>query len=150
MNKCVVFLVLLYAQIMVAPSVWHAHRAGLWYPGNSSELLSLLVKLDHVAQNLYATSQKSTVQGLIAPHAALQYSGAVAAAVYRLVPQTIKRVVIMAPSHFLPLEGCALPLFTTYRTVLGETVHWIHLLYKILHNCQPVHLIMTLSFLNMP
>lgn len=62
-------------------------------------------------------------KGLIAPHAGYVYSGPVAGSAFRqLAPwrQAIARVVLLGPSHFVPLRGLALSSATTFATPLGD------------------------------
>jgi hypothetical protein len=58
---------------------------------------------------------------LVVPHAGWAYSGAVAAAAYRLLPAgSFGRVVVLAPSHHGAFGGYALDDARAYRTPLGE------------------------------
>jgi hypothetical protein len=62
-------------------------------------------------------------QAIIAPHAGYVYSGPVAASVYaRLAPArgVVTRVVLVGPSHRVPLDGLALPDATAFATPLGR------------------------------
>ncbi|MCL5744154.1 MAG: AmmeMemoRadiSam system protein B [Acidobacteria bacterium] len=91
-----------------------------WFPSAPGELSKLL-------DQAFATAAKRTgsapprqrLLGLIAPHAALPYSGAVAAAAYRLLDHP-KNVIVLAISHSRPLKGITAPLLTAYATPLGE------------------------------
>lgn len=59
-------------------------------------------------------------KALIVPHAGYKYSGSVAAAGYRLLnKKKIKRVIVLAPSHAVAMQGVALPFFDRYVTPLG-------------------------------
>jgi hypothetical protein len=61
-------------------------------------------------------------KALIAPHAGYVYSGPVAASGFaRLAParERIRRVVLLGPSHFVPLRGLALPAAAGLATPLG-------------------------------
>jgi AmmeMemoRadiSam system protein B len=60
---------------------------------------------------------------VIAPHAGYIYSGPVAALAYaRLWParETIKRVVLLGPSHYVAFHGLALSSATAFATPLGS------------------------------
>jgi MEMO1 family protein len=60
---------------------------------------------------------------LIASHGGYRYSGPIAASAYaQLTPWSaaIRRVVILGPSHFVDLDGAALPAATALRTPLGD------------------------------
>ncbi|MEN9317097.1 MAG: hypothetical protein RIS35_3490 [Pseudomonadota bacterium] len=60
---------------------------------------------------------------LIVPHAGYVYSGAIAAAAYRLLAphrRRIRRVVILGPAHRVAFSGIALPAARWLRTPLGD------------------------------
>ncbi len=60
---------------------------------------------------------------LIVPHAGYAYSGPVAASAYRLirgVGDTLRRVVLVGPSHFVAHSGLATPGVDALETPLGE------------------------------
>jgi AmmeMemoRadiSam system protein B len=59
-------------------------------------------------------------KAIIAPHAGYIYSGPVAARVYALIPSTVSRVVLIGPSHRVPLRGLAGSSAGFWRTPLGE------------------------------
>ncbi len=62
-------------------------------------------------------------KALIVPHAGYIYSGSVAAAAYASVlawRDTIRRVVLMGPSHRVYLKGIAAPRANAFATPLGE------------------------------
>jgi MEMO1 family protein len=58
---------------------------------------------------------------LVVPHAGLGYSGPVAATAYaHLRPQAaVRHVVLLGPSHFVPLPGMAVPAAAGFATPLG-------------------------------
>jgi AmmeMemoRadiSam system protein B len=61
-------------------------------------------------------------KALVVPHAGYIYSGAVAASAYlRLAPArgTVERVVLLGPSHRVPLEGMAVSSADAFATPLG-------------------------------
>ena len=62
-------------------------------------------------------------KALIAPHASYVYSGGVAGAAFaKLRPsaQTIKRVVVIGPAHYVHLVGIAAPKVNAFETPLGQ------------------------------
>ena len=94
--------------------------AGQFYPENSQELRQTISQL---LMDNWKTPQISTQapKVLVVPHAGYAYSGKVAATAYaRLLPlkNKISRVVILAPSHQVPLQGIAIPTMP-YETPLG-------------------------------
>ncbi len=89
--------------------------AGLFYPGNPTELRSQI-------QTFLEEGQPGRIKhpkALIAPHAGYIYSGATAGHAYaqlESVAESIQHVVILAPSHHLAFPGigyCSAELFQT-------------------------------------
>jgi AmmeMemoRadiSam system protein B/AmmeMemoRadiSam system protein A len=73
--------------------------------------------------NARIPSNDHAPKAIIAPHAGYVYSGANAALAYaRLKPaaKTIKRVVLLGPSHKVSLKGVALSSANAFATPLGE------------------------------
>jgi MEMO1 family protein len=93
--------------------------AGLFYPRDAAELRAA------VAEYLAATSADelpTTSKAWIIPHAGYVYSGPIAAAAYRRIQarcRNVRRVVVIGPSHRVPLEGIAVPESRAYATPLG-------------------------------
>jgi AmmeMemoRadiSam system protein B len=74
---------------------------------------------DAPAPASYAPSPKA----IIAPHAGYVYSGPIAAYAYRAIESKrgeIQRVILLGPSHRVPLRGMALPSTDSFATPLGE------------------------------
>jgi hypothetical protein len=95
--------------------------SGAWYPDQPSALASLLDEA--FERSLERTGQFLFPNGLgyVAPHAGPQYSGTVAAAVYRsLEQQKPERIVVLAFPHHGGLQGMAVPDVETIATPLGE------------------------------
>lgn len=112
------FLVLLYAASAQA-EVMRAHLAGSWYPAEVAALTGQLRSMEWQAEARYAAALSPRV--LIVPHAGYRYSGVVASSVYRLLRSAdIKRVIILAPSHYVGFSGVRLPSFDSYETSLGS------------------------------
>jgi AmmeMemoRadiSam system protein B len=64
-------------------------------------------------------------KALIAPHASYVYSGRVAAAAFaklRANPQTITRVVLIGPAHYVHLAGFAAPRVEAFESPLGRVL----------------------------
>ena len=60
-------------------------------------------------------------KAIIAPHAGFIYSGPIAASAYqRINPEGISRVVLIGPSHRVPLRGLAGSSASFWRTPLGD------------------------------
>ncbi|HXF97072.1 MAG TPA: AmmeMemoRadiSam system protein B, partial [Gaiellaceae bacterium] len=60
-----------------------------------------------------------TLAALVAPHAGYAYSGPVAAAAFALLPRAA-RVVLLGPSHYVPLRGLAVSSAEAWETPLGR------------------------------
>jgi AmmeMemoRadiSam system protein B/AmmeMemoRadiSam system protein A len=106
-------------------SIFHAHKAGSWYPERTKDLNLLLNRLTVDAKDAFEMDTDSdAIRAIIAPHAGYAYSGKVAAAVYNLLAdkKNVNRIIILGPSHEIPFEGIAVPNFIQYRTPLGTIV----------------------------
>ena len=94
--------------------------AGSFYPSDPGELEESLRRAFTGAEVPPAAAPAP--QALVAPHAGYVYSGPVAASAYlRLASarSTIRRVVLIGPSHFLPVDGVALPSADSFESPLG-------------------------------
>ncbi|GIU93724.1 MAG: MEMO1 family protein [Gaiellaceae bacterium] len=89
--------------------------AGAFYPEEPTELRELVDALLERARRRPTPS----VRGLVAPHAGYAYSGSVAASAFALAPE-VDRVVVLGPSHFVPLAGLAVSGADAWETPLGE------------------------------
>jgi hypothetical protein len=94
--------------------------AGAFYPADPRALRTAL-------QRAFADARKpepgtETTRAIVVPHAGYVYSGAVAASAYlRLEPSrsVITRVVLLGPSHRVPLRGLALSSADAWLSPLG-------------------------------
>ena len=94
--------------------------AGFFYPSDASELRATVENLLEHAKVGEAPTNSRT---FIVPHAGYVYSGGVAATVYARLQQTqpsLRRVVVIGPSHRVYLRGIAIPQVDAFRTPLGE------------------------------
>jgi hypothetical protein len=99
-------------------SVRHPAVAGMFYPDDRQELHSAVVGYLRAAQAV-----QPVPKALIAPHAGYIYSGPVAASAYACLKPargTIRRVVLLGPSHRVPVSGLAVPSATAFATPLGD------------------------------
>ncbi len=92
--------------------------AGSFYPASpqqlNTELDSFLVVIPELNVAPHA---------LIVPHAGYCYSGAVAGEAYAYlkdIADDIKRVIVLGPSHRVPLQGCAISNYDVFSTPLGK------------------------------
>jgi MEMO1 family protein len=94
--------------------------AGLFYPDNPIELKRTVADLlAHAGAGVARPAPKA----LIVPHAGYIYSGAVAASAYSALADLrdrIRRVVLLGPTHRVPVRGLALPEAERFATPLGE------------------------------
>ena len=102
--------------------------AGLFYPSDPDELRAMVGSdLDEALKRLAASASDGGAaatppHAVIAPHAGYVYSGPVVASAYaRVVPRRheVRRVVLLGPSHRVPLRGMALPTVDALATPLG-------------------------------
>jgi AmmeMemoRadiSam system protein B len=89
--------------------------AGLFYPSDPRELSRAVDALLDRAGRRRAPG----LRALIAPHAGHAYSGPIAASAFALAPASA-RVVLLGPSHFVPLDGMAVSGADAWATPLGE------------------------------
>lgn len=104
---------------MNSPSSRAPAVAGLFYPGEYRSLTRTLTELLSGAQTYDSIAPKA----LIAPHAGYVYSGPIAANAYARLGaarDTIRRVVLLGPTHRVAVRGIALPGAQRFRTPLGS------------------------------
>jgi AmmeMemoRadiSam system protein B len=104
---------------MATGSVRPPVAAGTFYPRRASTLAEAVDRL------LEGAVRRSELRpwGIVVPHAGYPYSGPVAASGYATLrpwAEAISRVVVLGPAHFVPLEGCAVPVSGAWRTPLGD------------------------------
>lgn len=89
--------------------------AGMFYPGQADALRRQI-------EGFLAEAEPGPhPKAVIAPHAGYVYSGPVAASVYkRIDPQSIRRVVLIGPSHRVAFRGLAASSAAAWRTPLGD------------------------------
>jgi len=92
--------------------------AGSFYPNNVEQLKR---QLANFLDNEPAT--KIVPKALIVPHAGYCYSGTIAGHGFSYLQKnknTIERVILLGPSHRVPLRGCAVPSSDVFVTPLGD------------------------------
>ena len=89
-------------------NVRKAAVAGTWYPGTAPALAAEVDR--YLAQaDRTGTDVQGDLAAIIAPHAALMYSGPVAAHAYRLLRgRAFDVAVLVGPSHFVGFEGVSI------------------------------------------
>ncbi len=92
--------------------------SGTFYPDNKDHLDQML---DHFLNK--APSLEAKPKAIIVPHAGYIYSGQVAASAYKplaKIKDSIKRVILIGPSHHSSFDGFALPASEYFETPLGK------------------------------
>lgn len=93
--------------------------AGMFYPGDRTALRHALQSYLSEAP---ATAGNAPPKMLVVPHAGYVYSGQVAAQGYALLAGArgkIERVVLIGPTHRVPVRGLAAPTAAAFETPLG-------------------------------
>jgi AmmeMemoRadiSam system protein B len=95
--------------------------AGTFYPGNAAELAAAVREC--LAGTTAPVAPAASPKALIVPHAGYVYSGPIAAGAYARLASlrsTIRRVVILGPTHRVAVRGLALPSARAFATPLGD------------------------------
>ena len=94
------------------------HLAGRWYEGS---VAALARHTDAMLDSAPVVALDGPVRSIVVPHAAYQYSGPTAATAYATVRnQGYRRVIILAPSHFVRYRGAATLDVEAFATPLGD------------------------------
>lgn len=97
--------------------------AGAFYPGDAASLNADIARMLRHASASTGGEAPRRPKCLIVPHAGYIYSGNTAAHAYALLrpwARQISRVVLLGPSHRVPLHGIALPDVDAFATPLGQ------------------------------
>jgi hypothetical protein len=92
----------------------------MFYPGDA---LTLRAEVQAMLSQVPPGDPLPPPKALIVPHAGYIYSGPIAASAYaRLIPLsgTIRRVVLLGPTHRIGVRGLALPACDAFATPLGS------------------------------
>lgn len=95
--------------------------SGLFYTDDSKALCNEVFALVKIAQATLKESS-STPKAIIVPHAGYIYSGPIAAVAYALLlphHSLVRRVVLLGPTHHVPLRGMAISGATGFATPMG-------------------------------
>ncbi|MCW8930188.1 MAG: AmmeMemoRadiSam system protein B [Gammaproteobacteria bacterium] len=98
----------------------HPAVAGTFYPGETKELNS---SIQGYLDDAETKPINSKPKAMIVPHAGYIYSGPIAASAYsQLIPfaKQISRVVLLGPSHKIPILGIACSSQDSFKTPLGD------------------------------
>jgi len=98
-------------------SVLRSSLADSWYPGDADALKKQLAGFFEGAE----VEAKNDVIGLVLPHAGYGFSGRTAAMGLKAAGGKYSRVIVIGPSHRLPMEEIlSVPRLTHYETPLGQ------------------------------
>ena len=109
--------------------VFNSTLAGRWYPADANTLRK------EVSQLFQKTDVKpaNDIIALILPHAGYQYSGRTAAMGLASLGRQYKRIIVIGPSHYMPMEDVlSVPQETVYQTPLGEVAIDVEFINKLL------------------
>ena len=91
--------------------------AGTWYPGTASELRE---QIEEYLSRVPERDSKGQTVAIISPHAGYIYSGQVAAHSFKAVQgQKFDSIIVIGPSHYVPIRGVATYDCSGFRTPLG-------------------------------
>lgn len=103
---------------MQQPIVRHPAVAEEFYPSDTDELAALLSTL---FENERPPADGKKVKALLAPHAAIRYSGAISAKVFApLSGRSIRTAILMGNAHAYLFDGIAIDPHDAWATPLGE------------------------------
>ena len=94
--------------------------AGMFYPGSAPVLARDVQQM--LREAAPAPAPAARAKAIIAPHAGYVYSGPIAASVYAplaALRESIRRVILLGPTHRVAVNGLALPAATAFATPLG-------------------------------
>jgi AmmeMemoRadiSam system protein B len=98
-------------------AVKQSELAGTWYPGSEERLRR---EVDRCLQLGKTAAAAVPVAAIVVPHAGYAYSAEAAGAGYASLESDCRRAVVVAPSHFFPFRGAAVPDFEGFATPLGR------------------------------
>jgi AmmeMemoRadiSam system protein B/AmmeMemoRadiSam system protein A len=100
-----------------------------WY---ASDVKALNEQIDGLFQQAQAKPIDNVI-ALILPHAGYAYSGRTAAACIKTTNKQYKRIIVMGPTHRLPMEEIlSVPTATYYQTPLGQIPLDVEFINKLL------------------
>jgi AmmeMemoRadiSam system protein B len=109
--------------VTAAPALRPAAVAGLFYPASDTTLRATVQHLLDAAPSAPTPRAPRAPRALIVPHAGYVYSGAAAAAAYRVLaawPQHYTRAVVLGPPHRRAVRGIASVSVSAFDGPLGR------------------------------
>jgi AmmeMemoRadiSam system protein B/AmmeMemoRadiSam system protein A len=103
--------------------------AGQWYPADANTLKNDIAKLFQKSD----VKPADNIIALILPHAGYQYSGRTAAMGLQTLSKQYKRIIVIGPSHYMPMEDIlSVPQADIYQTPLGKVALDVDFINKLL------------------
>lgn len=100
-----------------AKVVMRSTLSGNWYPADAGTLSRQIEEFFAKAE----VAPANNIIALILPHAGYQYSGQTAALGLKTAGRQYKRIIVIGPSHYVPMEDVlSVPRATHYETPLGQ------------------------------
>lgn len=95
--------------------------SGQFYPNTKEELERFINHFNKILEeNNITLIPKENLRGVIVPHAGYIYSGFTANFAYRHIPEHIKNIIVIGPSHKYAFEGASVSLYDNYPTPYGD------------------------------
>jgi len=112
-----------------AKTVLRSSLAGAWYTNDAEALKKQLAGFFDKAE----VQPRNDLIALILPHAGYSYSGQTAAMGVKTIGKEYKRIVVIGPSHKVPMEDVlSVPRVTHYETPLGQIPLDVEFIEKLL------------------
>ncbi len=97
--------------------VMRSTLSGNWYPADAGTLSKQIEGFFEKAE----VAPANNIIALILPHAGYRYSGQTAAFGLKSADRQYKRIIVIGPSHYVPMEDVlSVPKATHYETPLGQ------------------------------
>ena len=110
-------------------NVLRSSLAGTWYSADAETLTKQIDSFFQKAQ----VKPINNVIALILPHAGYRYSGQTAVCGLKTTDKKYKRIIVIGPSHRVPMEEIlSVPRVTHYETLLGQVPLDVELINKLL------------------
>lgn len=95
--------------------------AGQFYPDTKDEIKRYIDHFNNILEkNSVVKDQSIQPRALIVPHAGYIYSGFTANIAYKYIPEGIKNIIVIGPSHKYGFEGASGALYDIYPTPIGD------------------------------
>ncbi|MGB8226909.1 MAG: AmmeMemoRadiSam system protein B [Sedimentisphaerales bacterium] len=114
-------------------TVFNSTLAGRWYSDDANALKKEVGQLFQKSD----VKPANDIIALILPHAGYQYSGRTAAMGIQSLGRQYKRIIVIGPSHNMPMENVlSVPRETVYQTPMGQVAIDVEFVNKLLKHPQ--------------